>query len=506
MATPQANQPLRLRELPKEMIMRIIRDRTRPPIASIMATPQENQPLRLLDLPNEIIMHIIRLLDGDSWPHNRKHVRNFRRTCKRVCELSEFAFFRFLHSLDVIQSRHLDLMLNTRPERYNLVRTLVVFPRVRLATVCTEEMICCEHMLHCLTKVNRLQALHVLGAKDHDRELFQELNFKLKHTTFNDLRECTLISYHRNPICINSLLKAPKLTTLKVSCAFLDPDDPVPPPNFTALEYLALLDFQTIDAEKLSYILSVPAALQTLEFSIWRELELRNDNECKTINDLVSILATHQPELKTLKIHGRYPYSGPPLFRYAGQLDFIPLTGLKELAFAKMGRAYVDCFINLPKGLETLRLHGEIDLDKLSLMLIKASKDHKVTCPPNVKVHTSYGRTVIPFFHKNLGPPDTRREHIRRKSQLMGIHRFMAKLSAVEILVSERNFYFERRIHARAEPTTGSLVHRPYEVEELFHPDHRSEFELFNRDFGAYRNGGWEQDHPITRGLTSAWD
>ncbi|OQV11051.1 hypothetical protein CLAIMM_14956 [Cladophialophora immunda] len=350
-----------------------------------MATSQVTRPLNLLDFPVEIVLLLIETLNSDPWPHNHKHVRAFRLTCRTIYALCETYFCRFLHIADGYQGSNLDLMLKTQPERASLIKTVAIYPRW---TVPDHRQLRYREMVRFVPRLcSTLEVLHILCIGFNEGDLFEELNPQFRGLVFANLRECTLVSYSI-PTPVNHVLKAPNLHTLKVSMPVLDPDEPLPPPRSTALRHLALYEARWDDTALFSAVLEVPAALQSLEFET-KEVKDR-EHEYGTLNKLVSVLARHQPRLERFKVYTNEPYTYAPA-RAAGLLNLAPLAALKELEFALVPNVPRNCFVNLPRGLEILRLHGPVSLKSLALALTRMPADVQVAVPPRVEIHARYG-------------------------------------------------------------------------------------------------------------------
>ncbi|OQV10788.1 hypothetical protein CLAIMM_14730 [Cladophialophora immunda] len=404
----------------------------------------------LPELPNEILAKVIELLYDDR----PEYVQIFRQTCKKIYEACEPAYWQYFHSGTPDRSERLELMLKSRRERYDLVKMFAVNLDYAPAAVNRTERI-----VWCLPKLQRLRALHIcetpcLGEEYHvhNDSFFTALNGALVSGSFAELRECTLSGRIPHTVLIAPILRAPKLTTLRVAFPLLDDlDDSLPPPKSTPLQHLTLFTDPYMDWQISLSILRMPKALETLAFDDSRTWTVGKSGR-GILEYLIPYLALHQPELKTLKLYAnkKWCFWKP---ENAGTLDFTPLTKLKELSFSNHEKCPINCFVSLPIGLETLRLNSPVSLTELT---------EKLTTVP---YFTSPAHLVIDQDYRLYQAEET--EEWRRSQEQFDIKKLMARLPCQTITILERDDHTERRVQAtRTNANPGIDGSNPFEVQE----------------------------------------
>ncbi|KIW76743.1 hypothetical protein Z517_09187 [Fonsecaea pedrosoi CBS 271.37] len=467
------------------------------------------RPLNLLKLPTEILSDIIDLLDSDIFPANRQHVRKVRQTCKALHRLSEPAFFRSLSYADQDQADKLARVLMEHPHRYDLVNRLIVFPARRPNSPDLGNMVCD------LPKFGKLKVLHIVGSGSKDWSLFSALNPTLASSAFPELRECTLVGMCDHQVCINPLLKLPKLTTLKISLPFFhDDDDSLPIPHSTPLKHLVLLVARSLTPNALASILRLPRALETLEYEylhgfrmdIFSSWAMINGMQTDALNHLAVILARHQPRLELLKLylHRRYYYEAGI---DTGVLDLTALTALKELCLSREVVSSSDFFPKLPEALKVLRIEAAYNnLATVALGVCRRSKLETISLPPLVVFQNFLAQTErgLRYARICLEMPLGRRDDMVVKQHWRAATKFFIKyLQVKEVLFVDRDERFERRIQvAKTERKARMLLNvTPYEhwpVARLNRPSGpRYPVDYFRTS---------EYHTLVQKGLASAWE
>ncbi|OAG38282.1 hypothetical protein AYO21_07508 [Fonsecaea monophora] len=467
------------------------------------------RPLTLLKLPTEILLDIIDLLDSDIFPANRQHVRKVRQTCKALHRLSEPAFFRFLSYADQDQADKLTRVLMEHPHRYDLVNRLIVFPN-RLRNNSNDDNMVCD-----LPKFGKLKVLHIVGPSSRDWSLFAALEPTLASSAFPELRECTLVGMCGHRVCINPLLKLPKLTTLKISVPFFhDDDDSLPIPHSTPLKHLVLLGARGLTPNALASILRLPRALETLEYEYLHDLEvpifspwtMLNSMQTDALNGLAVILARRQPRLELLKLylHRRYCYEAG---MDTGVIDLAALTGLKELCLSREVVSSSDFFPKLPEALKVLRIEAAYNnLATVAQDVCRRSKLEAISLPPLVVFQNFLAHTERRLLYARmcLEMPLRQRDDMVVKQHWRAATKFFLKyLQVKEVLFVDRDERFERRIQVtKTERKARMLLNvTPYEhwpVPRLNPPSGS----VYPADY--FRTS--EYRALVQKGLASAWE
>ncbi|KIX92585.1 uncharacterized protein Z520_11761 [Fonsecaea multimorphosa CBS 102226] len=412
-----------------------------------MAQRQSDTPVQL---PTEIWAQVIELLDSED----PKDVRCLRQTCRRLLDLCDPAFCKVLHVSRPELAGIQEASFRRHPQRYGLVRTMVVHPQGSSAsshiTVRGQGLVASsdlEKMISLIPEFRELRTLHVCTIAIHDDvvgiprvqdyldthacSVFHRLNQTMLSSAFTELRECTLLSMQYHPIWINPILWAPKLISLKVSFPTIDEQHefPLPPPKSTPLKHLTLLVTPFTDPQIVSSILSIPTALESLAFDDSRAQITSSQG---ILAEVLPALALHQPQLQTLKVHAARKRNFS-LHMHTSPFDFTQLTGLKELSFSNHENCPINCFLNLPAGLETLRLNNEVLLFALAERLLPLSSAPNFTCPRHIEIDIDLN------FHPPGDRPQRNYFYSWRREELMGeIDELMMNLPCQSITHTKR--------------------------------------------------------------------
>ncbi|OAP54124.1 hypothetical protein AYL99_11659 [Fonsecaea erecta] len=435
-----------------------------------------NASTPILDLPIEILDRIIGFVDTDT----PQHVRNLRQTCRTISELCEPAFCNGLSSLSKFEKdcppdscknysslrRSSEFILAARPERYNLVNTFIAHTKADRNDRGQRGLV---RFVHKLPKLRVLHVCDVRCCRDHKGfgedpkvSFYPRVNNMLSSLAFTELRECRLCPLSYSPVQIAPVLKAPKLTTLVVSYPTLDSlDETLPAINSIPLKHLTLLVNPRMNRQAVHSILSMPKALETLAFDDSRAPSVQSEDGM--LEELLLTLARYQPGLKALKVFAtaRSVLSDPSL---TGRFDFSQLTGLKELSFSNHRTIPINCFFNLPTGLESLRLNNNVNTIMLAKALIQLSSRPNFTCPLHLDIDVDYSlREHSDEFSYYLRDPDSIVGRTVLTGRLRGIDMLMRNLFCKQLTLTERGYTAERRLEAiRTYPARGIKMERPY--------------------------------------------
>ncbi|KAH0830056.1 hypothetical protein FOPE_10328 [Fonsecaea pedrosoi] len=378
----------------------------------------------LMGLCDNVLRQIVDLVSYDS----PRTVHALRMCCRRTAEVAEPTFCRTLITTSGVRSTGMERLLQARPERCAYVKTVAAYPKYAWPA---ESLKATARLLPRLPHLEVLHITETLSIGDRIRlsefmvesndEFFSVLSNAITVSTFVRLKVCTIISAVERPVSIKRILQSPCLSSLAVSYPYVDPQDPdLPRRNSTPLKHLTLFVSPFANLEVLACILGMPTALETLAI----------DDSCHRLPDssfpgilgaTLPTLGSLQPGLKTLKVYcvSSCLYT---VSRHTGDLDFRSLQQLQELSFSNHGVCPVNCFVNLPPTLQTLRFNGPISQEVFVKKLFDLStQDQRFSCPPNIKIDLDYQHYIEynPWTSFVIHEDDGDARHIVRQTRAL---------------------------------------------------------------------------------------